>query len=73
MQWIERPSDAGESWPADELRIRPLGIAVALRARDGETMVGVLSHLTADALELDVDEGVIEIDVRAIAAYAIVS
>jgi len=73
MDWIERPANAGESWPADELRLHPMGIVVALRSTGGETGAGVLRHVTADMLELDVDEGAIEVDVRAVAAFAIVS
>jgi hypothetical protein len=71
MEWIERPTSAGESWPADDLRIRPLPIGVGVRTVDGAQTAGVLDEVTADTIELDTDAGPLTIDVRHIAAYAI--
>ena len=72
MDWIQRSSSAGESWPADDLRVRRPGSVVALKLGNGETIAGVLSSLTADTIELDVDEGPLEVDVRSVDAYAVV-
>jgi hypothetical protein len=72
VDWIERSSAAGESWPADDLRVRRPGSVIALRLGNGETIAGVLSSLTADTIELDVDEGPFEVDVRSVDAYAVV-
>jgi len=72
MDWTERTSGAGESWPADDLRVRRPGSVVALRLGSGETIAGVLSSLTADTIELDVEDGPLEVDVRSVDAYAVV-
>jgi hypothetical protein len=72
VDWIERSSRAGESWPADDLRVRRPGSVVALRLGNGETIAGVLSSLSADTIELDADDGPLEIDVRSVEAYAVV-
>lgn len=71
MQWIERPSSAGESWPADDLRIRPQPIGLGVRTLDGAETAGVVDDLSADAIELETDAGPLTIGVRHIAAYAI--
>ena len=72
MEWIERSSGVGESWPADDLRVRRPGSVVALKLSGGEAIAGVLSGLTADTVELDTDDGPLEIDVRSVDAYAVV-
>ena len=72
MDWIERSRAAGESWPADDLRIRRPGSVVALRLVNGDTIAGVLCALTAGTVELDVEDGPLEIDVRSVDAYAVV-
>lgn len=72
MDWSERPGGASESWPADELRLYRPGSVVAVKLAGGNTLAGVLAGVSADALELDGDEGPLEIDVRSVAAYAVV-
>jgi hypothetical protein len=72
MDWIERSSGAGESWPAEDLRLYRPGCVVALKLAGGDTLAGVLSSVTADTLELDGDEGPLEIDVRSVEGYAVV-
>jgi len=72
MHWIERSSAAGESWPADDLRVRRPGSVVALRLGNGETVAGVLSSLAADTIELEGDEGPLEVDVLSVDAYTVV-
>lgn len=71
MEWITRPGDAGESWPADELRMRMRGIVVAVRAANGETVIGVLDEVAADALVLEADDELLTIDVAHVEAYAV--
>ena len=71
MHWTERPAGADESWPADDLRIRPRPIGIGVRTVDGAETVGVVDDLSADAIELETDAGALTIDVRHIAAYAI--
>ena len=72
MDWIERSSAAGESWPAEDLRLHRPGSVVALKLAGGDRLAGVLSSVTADTLELDGDEGPLEIDVRSVEGYAVV-
>lgn len=72
MDWVERSRAAGESWPAGDLRIRRPGSVVALRLVSGDVIAGVLCALTADTVELDVEDGPLEIDVRSVDAYAVV-
>ena len=71
MEWIERPSGAGESWPADDLRIRRFPIGIGIRTVDGAQTAGVVDEVSADAIELETDAGSMTIDVRHVAAYAI--
>lgn len=49
MNWIERPSDAGDSWAADELRQKLLPIPVCLRVEAGR-IDGELDDVVDDVL-----------------------
>jgi hypothetical protein len=50
-QWKERPPDAPDSWPASELRVEMMRIAIRIKHKGG-TLDGTLDDIAGDDLHV---------------------
>jgi len=53
QEWVSRPEFAASDWPAGDLDGRGLPVAVALRVVRADNVVGLLTRVVPDGLEVD--------------------
>ncbi len=69
QEWVSRPETVASDWPASDLDARRLPLAVALRVVRADNVVGLVTRVVPDGLEIDY--GTVRVPFGAIRAYAL--
>ena len=67
-RWVERPDLAAWDWPASELHEHPSHVPIALRVVSAANVIGRLTLVAPDGLEID---GMRHVPFGVVRAYAI--